>query len=646
MAINPYAEMQKVYNAKIAWGNATTDEERAKQSDIANKARTTLSNYGYKDLADKISADGATAETVKRVMDGYAKTNKVATRPYLYSLGQKYGMSSSDIDKIISWDDDTGQVSLGGRVVGTPDIVVDGVSYWSDPSKLDKAFDSHIAATGTTRPKETTVNQENEKLFKSLYGEYDHLVKTNPFETETGKSILAKYDLAGLQGRDNEVANGASSNGGNIDSFAAANALRQQTSLVNQGQMAVLEAHQQKLDHARSLLSDIGVHIDRVYNQDETSKNNDVTRKSEIASVTGHTPTEWTLQNDAFLKNFVDESGNLKPEYYETNFQELINNAKASGNSDLANKYAILRGLKIFGKFSEYGKYIDQGDISYITPQKTEDAKNNEFTRKAETATVTGYTPTEWTYASNPYFNSDGTLNDVYMSEDFDNTGGFTTIINNAKERIKTTNDSTERDNLEATIKYATQAKAYKTLNNPEYAQYAHEVSGVIPQKTETAREFDDTMTYNYALIESDENKNNANNATSLALVDKEGANAVSKINAQKNADVAVAKATAKTNENKDSGDDKKDDVLTDSEVKNWADKLNSEFEKEFPGWKALKSTSDGNYTLDKAETAYVVLRVFGSDDLTQEQKEYLVYDKFKLNPDAVNDVVNDKHYK
>jgi len=538
MAINPYAEMQKVYDAKIAWGNATTNEERAKQSDIANKARNTLANYGYKDLADKISADGATAETVKRVMDGYAKTNKVATRPYLYSLGQKYGMSSSDVDKIISWDDDTGQVSLGGRVVGTPDIVVDGVSYWSDPSKLDKAFDSHIAATGTTRPKETTVNQENEKLFKSLYGEYDNLVKTNPFETETGKAILAKYDLAGLQGRDNEVASGASSNGGNIDSFAAANALRQQSSLVNQGQMAVLEAHQQKLDHARSLLSDIGVHIDRVYNQDETSKNNDVTRKSEIASVTGHTPTEWT-------------------------------------------------------------------------------------------------------YASNPFFNKDGSLNDMYLSEDFDNTGGFTTIINNAKEKLKTTTDNSERADLEATIRYATQAKAYKTINNPKYAQYAHEVSGVTPQKTEAARQFDDTMTYNYALINSDEKKNNANNATSLALADKEGSNAVNKVNAQKDADIAVVKATAEA-----SKDEKNKALLSDSEVKKWVDNLNKEFGEKNPGYKALKATSDGNYTLDKAETAYVVLRLFGSDELTQEQKEYLAYEKFKLNPDTVKEVINDKHYK
>lgn len=223
------------------------------------------------------------------------------------------------------------------------------------------------------RAKDASVNQENESLFKKYNQEYEDLKNTNPFETETAKSILAKYDLAGLQGRDNAVASSAGSNGGNIDSFAAANALRQQASLVNQGQQAVLSAHQQKLDHAKALLSDMGVNIDRVFNQDETAKNNDTTRKSTMASVSGYTPSDWTIQNDAFLKNFVDDNGKLKSEYYNTDFQDLINKAKASGNADLANKYAILRGLKIFGDFTNYGKYLNEGDVSYVKPNRTAD---------------------------------------------------------------------------------------------------------------------------------------------------------------------------------------------------------------------------------------------------------------------------------
>lgn len=374
MAYNPYSAVNAIYNLKGQWDNADNANDAEKKNQAAARAQAyynQLRNNGYANIADELSASNYAQ--AKSTRDKWAKMGKTATRPHLYTLGKKYGMSQNDVDKLIGWDDSTGQMSFGGKNVGTPDTVVDGTSYWSDTSTLDNAFRDYITRSGTVRAKDASVNQENESLFKKYNQEYEDLKNTNPFETETAKSILAKYDLAGLQGRDNAVASSAGSNGGNIDSFAAANALRQQASLVNQGQQAVLSAHQQKLDHAKALLSDMGVNIDRVFNQDETAKNNDVTRKSTMASVSGYTPSDWTIQNDAFLKNFVDDNGKLKSEYYNTDFQDLINKAKASGNADLANKYAILRGLKIFGDFTNYGKYLNEGDVSYVKPNRTAD---------------------------------------------------------------------------------------------------------------------------------------------------------------------------------------------------------------------------------------------------------------------------------
>lgn len=300
MAYDPYTGLLDVYNAKIGYGNATTDKERENYRGIADKARQKLEAYGYLDLAKKVSADGADADAVKKVMNTYAKTTKTATRPYLYSLGQAYGLSNADMDKYISYDNDTGEVILGGKNIGRPDSEIDGVSYWGDTSVLDKEFEDLVSRTGITRTKETAVNQENEDLFKKYRQEYDDLKKTNPFTTEEAKAILAKYDLAGLQGRDDAVASGAGSNGGNIDSFAAANAMRQQSALVNQGQMTVLQAHQQKLDHARGLLADMGINIDRVFNQDQTEKNNAVSRDVAISESTGYS-TDNQLKSSSSL---------------------------------------------------------------------------------------------------------------------------------------------------------------------------------------------------------------------------------------------------------------------------------------------------------------------------------------------------------
>ena len=360
------SDANAVLNAKIGWNNATTDEERQKQNQIANEARQRLKNYGYEDLADLISANGANATQTRQIIENYSKPKTTTT------------------------------------TTKTP------------------------APVETNNLKSTEVNRENAGLFDKYNNFFDESVNVDPFETSYGKAIMGKYDLAGLQGRDNAVASGGASNGGNIDSYAAANAMRQQASLISQGQSAVLDTYQKRIDSARGYLSDMGVNIDRVFNQDETAKNNDVARKSEIASVTGLVPTEWTYDN-------------------------------------------------------------------------------------------------------NIYLNSDGTVKDEFLTDEFDNTGGFTTIINNAKAKLATTTDATERANLQATINAATQAKALKTFSSPKYSKYAHEVQGVAG--TPTLAKYTTDLNADTALktlgIESDLTK---------YQIDENNKNTLDQINANKDA--------------------------------------------------------------------------------------------------------------
>jgi len=297
---NYYDDVQSIYNAKVGWNNATTDEERQKQSKIADDARKRLTDYGYKDIADQMSASGADATAARKVMENL-NPNK---------------------------------------------------------SKVE-----------TNNLKSNEVNRENAGLFDKYNEQYDYLTTTNPFETETAKAILAKYDLAGLQGRDNAVASGSATNGGNIDSYAAANALRQQASLVNQGQMAVLDAHQQKIDNVRGLLSDMGVNIDRVFTQDETSKNDQTARLSEEANVTGYVPNEWTIKNDDIYSQFLNEDGTFKKEMENVDIQTLINQ---TSDPETKNKLAVVRTRKILGNYGDFGQYSNMGDIASMKPQQTE----------------------------------------------------------------------------------------------------------------------------------------------------------------------------------------------------------------------------------------------------------------------------------
>ena len=309
---NYQQDIENVLNAKIGWNNATTDEERKKQSDLATAARDRLKAYGYDDIADQISASGADATTTRKILEQYSQP-KTTTYPI-----------------------------------------------------------------ETNNLKSNEVNRENAGSFEKHNEVYDYIMKTDPFETSEGKAIMGKYDLAGLKGRDNAVASGGASNGGNIDSYAAANALRQQASLVSQGQTAVLNAHQQKIDNARGILSDIGVNIDRVFNQDETAKNNNVARLSEQANVTGYTPSEWVIANDDVYNTYLNADGTFKKELENVDIQALINSAKASGDTETAKKLAVVRARKMLGNYGEFGKYANEGDISYMSPQITEARRESE----------------------------------------------------------------------------------------------------------------------------------------------------------------------------------------------------------------------------------------------------------------------------
>ncbi len=407
----------RILGLKNDWNTATAkgDNEKAKQ--IAANAQTyykQLRDSGYEGMAQKLY-DSNYEQSKNYINDYFAKQGRSAIRPYFYNLGKKYGMSQSDIDNALTFDETTGEVTFGGKNMGKPAAISsDGVSYW-DNDTLDNSFKDYVSRTGTTRSKSAYVDQENENYSNKLNQTWDmnvsdrNVVNTdiddlkstitgNPFATDEAKAILGKYDLSAIQGRNNQLASGAASNGGNVDSYSAANAMRQQASLYSMGQQAVLDAYkskvdnlkdvvslrsdnaQSKIDNARSILSDLGVQIDRVFNQDET-------------------------------------------------------------------------------------------------------AKNNQVSRDVATAEVTGKVPVSMSYANNPYFNSDGTLKNV------DNVD-YAAIIENAQAKLANTTDPSEKANLEATIKYARQARAYKILNNPAYNKYIDTMITPEVEETENARQF------------------------------------------------------------------------------------------------------------------------------------------------------------
>lgn len=332
MAYDFYTDIKNVYNAKVGWNQATTDEERQKQNEIATNARKRLEENGYADIASQISAAGADATKARQIMEQYAP-------------------------KQLS---DTELITKNNNEVNT---------------KVNQLW-------GIQENDRNTMTDKYSKLEETAY--------SNPFTTDEAKAIIGKYDLAGLYGRDNAVASGGASNGGNIDSYSAANAMRQQASLINQGQMAVLDAHNNKISNVKGILEGLGVYLQnqdtgmlntiktqqsegqRLFENDQTAKNNEVARKAQIAEVTGYAPDEWIASNNPYL----NDDGTIKDQYKNVDFSVVMANAKKTGNTNAYNAAAVARYYKIMGDYGAYGKFDDG---NYMTPGKEETAAMKQF---------------------------------------------------------------------------------------------------------------------------------------------------------------------------------------------------------------------------------------------------------------------------
>lgn len=124
-------------------------------------------------------------------------------------------------------------------------------SYWAKPQN-ELLSNSRYAKSR---------DAEDRKSYLNLINDYKN---TNPYETEWGKALLSQYGLDGDVAAKNEWADAAASNGGNIDSFAEANARRQRLSYLNSGVNAVNEASTQRFSNMIGALEKMGVNTQQL----------------------------------------------------------------------------------------------------------------------------------------------------------------------------------------------------------------------------------------------------------------------------------------------------------------------------------------------------------------------------------------------
>lgn len=357
--------LNSIVDLKKQWHKTEDTDLRKKIASNARQYYDNLIGLGRSDIADILGSSNY--EQAVKYQNKMKKSGKTAFRPYMYSLGKNAGLSQSDVDALVSWDNDTKEITFGGKKIGVPDEIVDGQSYFSDTKALDDAFSDYQERTGSYND-EAYISQKTRDNVDWLEG--------NPFESDVGKELMGGVKGEMATAGNNALASSASTSSGNIDSFSAANAMRQKEAVLNSRKQTVLDYYQNRANLINDTLDRLGVHQTRRASIDIENKNAENDRLEKKASVTGYTPKEWAYDYNPFL----DGNGNVKSEYLtdefdaQGGFQAIIDKAKAEGNNDLAQYARIARGAKIFGDITGTGKwlkYAHEGEYDFAKPQRT-----------------------------------------------------------------------------------------------------------------------------------------------------------------------------------------------------------------------------------------------------------------------------------
>lgn len=431
---NPYSDIKSIYDLKGQWEEANKAGDTVKKNQVAASAQAyydKLKNNDYSGVAQALSASGY--QDAKKILDSYAPKT---TAP-------------------------------DSTTLSNPELITTNNN--ETRNKINQLWGTQ------TSDRETMANKYN-KLEDTAY--------SNPFDTDEAKAILAKYDLSGLQARNNAVASGSASNGGNIDSYAAANAMRQQAALVNQGQMTVLDAHNNKINNVKGILESLGVYQQnqdkgmqttiglqsnegqRLFENAETAKNNETARLVEQANVTGYTPSEWTIKNDDVYRTYLNEDGTFKKEMENVDIQALINSAKASGDTETAKKLAVVRAKKMLGNWKDFGQYAGTGDISYMSPQITEARRESEQNNATALKTLGAETD-----LANKELDIKKAISDSTLATEkaiADSTNATEKYINDTNNQNKLALVKESASNIDSAVKYINDAFKSSTSGKKE----------------------------------------------------------------------------------------------------------------------------------------------------------------------------------
>lgn len=266
-----YKWVQGITDNKTMYDNSKftlQDGNYQQYADLAVPLYESLRSSGRNDIADYLSG-----------------SNTPQALEYLRSIGIELDPAQQDMNGIVNT-----LLTQPAQSFNMSDIwqqsqpIIDYISQVTKPDAQTQAANQQALNNmntlfGTIMGNNQQIQQDSaelNELIKRYMGEqsgryddlYNWLKTSNPYETDVAKSIMQYYNAQGGKAANGVTAEGIAQNAGNIDSYAAANALRQQLDFTNAGNQAVLNQYNAQsgkmLDTLKALGVDVGDAQDRL----------------------------------------------------------------------------------------------------------------------------------------------------------------------------------------------------------------------------------------------------------------------------------------------------------------------------------------------------------------------------------------------
>lgn len=244
MAYDPYNAIKNITDYKANYDTAkATGQNFDQYHTSATSYYDELKANGYGGLADQLSKSN-TSQAMK-LLDQYAP-KQTASNP-----APNYNVGNANTDNYINQ-------LLGiasGKTQITPSAATQGV--------LDSFHRTDDLLNGSLKydANGNVVGGLNVDYYNTGKNQLDYINNFDYTKQPYFDSIMSTYKLGGEDAANGEYAGGAASNGGNIDSYAAANANRQQLAFTNAGHQAALAAAQQNQDNWKDVYAQMGGHL-------------------------------------------------------------------------------------------------------------------------------------------------------------------------------------------------------------------------------------------------------------------------------------------------------------------------------------------------------------------------------------------------